>query len=73
MHRAPAENFTVASLAAMQVPQLKELCQQRGMPIKAARLASRCNLKYAAYCFLFHSLALTFFSFRKSTSLLGEW
>jgi len=41
MHRAPAENFTVASLAAMQVPQLKELCQQRGMPIKAARLASR--------------------------------
>ena len=42
MHRAPAENFTVASLAAMQVPQLKELCQQRGMPIKA-RMVGRCS------------------------------
>ena len=39
MHRAPAENFTVASLAAMQVPQLKELCQQRGMPIKGLKKA----------------------------------
>ena len=36
---APAEKFTEASLTAMKVPQLKELCQQRGMPIKGLKKA----------------------------------
>jgi len=34
-----AEKFTEASLSAMKVPQLKELCQQRGMPIKGLKKA----------------------------------